>query len=361
MTSHPDFPERPQPFARWMAQSRLLDAAGTPLALYPRAAVPATDAPGPLRFGFEPAGADSEASAGGAPAPAPVYLAMRNPHVIWESLHTHGLAQPGYLDGLRRKGFDSIIVLDDAGDAIDPNMQALRETAVDLIVFEPEQVRTVAEVEAQARAAHAATLAAWRRPAAVTHAAFAAFMAGSRVVHADGSPLVTYHGTADTFDQFDADHAGKTFKIDKHGFFFAENPTEGMDADNAAHVAAFNRGDEGTGQNLRPVFLAIKNPLVIEAADIQWPYEGTVRIGGTRLFDSKERAALFEQASKGGHDGLYFPFEEHGVLQGLWVALRPEQILSVFDPIAIGQHIAYTPASRQPRPTAEASAPEIDL
>ncbi|WP_432262808.1 hypothetical protein [Cupriavidus sp. TMH.W2] len=348
MTTHSDFPERSVPFEHWIADSRLVDAANTPLPVYPRTDTPiSVEGSAPLHFTFTTP--DAPASA------APAYLAMRNPYVVWQRMHADGLTQAGYVERLRSKGFDSIVVIKDTADAIAPDMTALRDIAVQLIVFHPEQVRMVHEVEREARARREA--ASRLVPSGPVDARFAAFMAGSRVVHADGSPLVCYHGTAQAFDQFDPAHAGKTFRVDKEGIFFAENPTEGLDADTAATVASFNRGAEQFGQNIRPVFLAIRNPLVKAPIEVQWPYEGIQRIGGTKLFDSCVRAELFAQARAGGHDGLYFPFEENGALQGLWVALRPDQILSVFHPIAIGQPIAYTPALRQPRPAADPAAP----
>ncbi|HEY0820119.1 MAG TPA: hypothetical protein VGD46_15140 [Rhizobacter sp.] len=348
MTTHSDYPERPVPFAHWIADSRLVDAANTPLPVYPRTDAPASvEGSAPLHFTFTTPDACTSM--------APAFLAMRNPCVVKQAMHAEGLTQAGYVERLRSEGFDSIVVVEDGAHAIDPDMTALRDIAVELIVFHPEQVRMVHEVEREARARREA--ASCIVGSAPVDARFAAFITGSRVVHADGSPLVCYHGTAQEFDQFNPAYAGQTFRVDKEGIFFAENPTKDLDADTAATVASYRRGADQYGQNIRPVFLAIRNPLVKAPEDVQWPYEGIRRMGGTTLFDSYERATLFAQARAGGHDGLYFPFEANGALQGLWVAFRPDQILSVFDPIASGQPIAYTPALRPPRPAAETAAP----
>lgn len=58
----------------------------------------------------------------------------------------------------------------------------------------------------------------------------AASLAGTRVVDADGKPLIVYHGTLNTFEDFDPARRGEATGAPsaREGFFFASNPTTAL-------------------------------------------------------------------------------------------------------------------------------------
>jgi hypothetical protein len=120
--------------------------------------------------------------------------------------------------------------------------------------------------------------------------AFKAWFEGSKVVNADGSPLVVYHGTGADISEF------KTEKIDGgiQGAWFTSNPSlsgeYAVDRAYSANKREFfkqnphaDRLDKDFGQsaaNVMPVYLMIKNPLRVEVGDI-------AGVGGMDFVDSK--------------------------------------------------------------------------
>lgn len=75
----------------------------------------------------------------------------------------------------------------------------------------------------------------------------------SKVVDDDGQPLVVYHGTKESFNIFDFDKLGLNTGADSAeelGFFFSGENVAGE-----------------FGENLIPVYLSIKNPMVIDGLD----------------------------------------------------------------------------------------------
>ncbi len=161
--------------------------------------------------------------------------------------------------------------------------------------------------------------------------AFRDWFGGSKVVDAEGAPLVVYHGTASDFAVFDPLRAGSNFGQDSAGIFFAERPN--VAAFSAAATAGFKSGG---GDNIMPVYLAIKNPIVYEAKVVQRPFNDPRFMGGAELFDAMNKDAVIKAASDGGHDGVHVKAGADG--DGLWIAFRPEQIKSAtgnrgtFDP-----------------------------
>lgn len=163
--------------------------------------------------------------------------------------------------------------------------------------------------------------------------AFRRWFAGSKVVDADGNPLVVYHGTNQAFSGFDRSKLGNmTRAVSASEFFFTDNPAEASDyADAAAQRVIFNqdahdrevarlralaaaaerRRDfdeyerisseaddleiqavraEPQGANVMPCYLRIVNPL-----DTQHDGAG---------INTGEVRDLIQQAHAEGHDGL---------------------------------------------------------
>lgn len=135
-------------------------------------------------------------------------------------------------------------------------------------------------------------------------AAFAEWFDGSCVVDANGMPLVVYHGTDADIVEFDATRIGQNFG-DEAGFYFTSSPL---------NAAAYSGRD---GSNILPVYLSIKNPLRVD-------FPG---FNPDRQF-SLQSADILQKAHQGGHDGI-IASDSSGNL--MFIALRPEQIKSVFN------------------------------
>lgn len=120
----------------------------------------------------------------------------------------------------------------------------------------------------------------------VSSSAFKRWFGDSKVVDAEGKPLVVYHGTNDTtvFDSFTPQKG--------EAIWFS-------DAENASSYSVDEWKSEtflGNQSQVIPVYLAIKNPLVIDAGGAMWhsvKHDGKTGINSIALL-AKER----------GHDGL---------------------------------------------------------
>lgn len=150
--------------------------------------------------------------------------------------------------------------------------------------------------------------------------AFKRWFGNSKVVDENGEPLVVYHGTTEDFDSFDPD------RTVEGGFFFTADP----------HHASEYGGDKATftegNAQVKPVYLAIKNPLVVDGLTIPLSHS----------LDDIEN--LIERAKAKEHDGVYIKgFRDFGGVGDrrrfdTYIAFRPEQIKSAtgnrgtFDP-----------------------------
>lgn len=146
-------------------------------------------------------------------------------------------------------------------------------------------------------------------------AAFKRWFGDSKVVDAQGKPLVVYHGTQDgDFDTFAPSKRSK-----EPGIFFSPNPEiasayTGFDPEGNFHASKIG--------NVLPVYLKLENPLVVD-------------LGGSKT----GRAEAFAKAIAGGHDGILLKNHyDAGGVQDQWVAFRPEQIKS-----AIGNRGTFDP------------------
>lgn len=197
---------------------------------------------------------------------------------------------------------------------------------------------------------------------------FKAWFGESKVVDAHGKPLVVYHGTIGDIQQFDASRRGESTGVESAGmgFFFtadvrkAESYGEyaATDAKIAALLreaeAAERRGDWDTydakvqeyealdasfnepqgrfgGQNIVPVYLAMRNPLRVDA-------KGENAIG----FDIP---SVLRRANRGKYDGVII--ENLDDAAGL--ADRPATHYVVFEPTqiksAIGNRGTFDPTN----------------
>lgn len=152
---------------------------------------------------------------------------------------------------------------------------------------------------------------------------FKRWFGDSKVVDADGKPLVVYHGTGASFDRFDPAVYGTNFTGDYGvGFYFSQNPKD------ASRYAASSQGD---GANVMPVYLSLKNPKIVKAAYADGDLWASVP-------GAKTREELTDGLKAQGYDGVIVDGGRAGVLYVKEaVAFRPEQIKSAisnttFDP-----------------------------
>jgi hypothetical protein len=155
--------------------------------------------------------------------------------------------------------------------------------------------------------------------------AFRKWFGGSKVVDEKGEPQVVYHGTNAKFDAFDQAQNGKAQEIRGQvpGSWFAADQK----------VAGY------FGENKMPVYLSLKNPFRIGAADYLQRF----------MYNGEDPAKFRAKLEAKGHDGLIIEAEpeyeggrgpsgteEWG--QTNYVAFKPEQIKSAtgnrgtFDP-----------------------------
>ena len=139
--------------------------------------------------------------------------------------------------------------------------------------------------------------------------AFDAWFAGSKVVDDEGRPRAVYHGTRRDFEAFlHQDDAAASHRPQGAGFFFTESP------ESASWYAGVGGGAEGA--RVLPVYLDLRNPLVID-------YQGTE--------DNGEVEADITRAQEAGHDGLILRNIDDGSVETQYVAFEPSQIKSVFN------------------------------
>lgn len=186
--------------------------------------------------------------------------------------------------------------------------------------------------------------------------AFKAWFGDSKVVDADGNPLVVYHGTGATPDgefAFDPAKVGSNFGYDQSGFFFTDSErlaaqyasvtqdeiaelksriTEGQASDIERAFRMTPAGREILARHIVPSYLSIQNPLT--KADVvahpDYKDEGTTT--AVDFFDT-HRTLINRIAAEGGHDGIIV--KDRG--DSLYVPFNPTQIKSVnnsgaFDP-----------------------------
>lgn len=211
---------------------------------------------------------------------------------------------------------------DDFARAVEANPDAFIESNVDPVLV-------YANLPAEDGSGDAAVASVSRIQDQTQTEAFKRWFGDSKVVDAQGKPLVVYHGTLADFASFDPDRQGQNVFSDDVGFFFTDSPAE---ASAYADPARFD--DEGGSQpNVMPVYLAIKNPKIVDVGELE-----------PALWYDVEGQKEVEDAQQSGHDGLIVRTKD--VWQGesrphnLYVAFRPNQIKS-----ATGNNGQFDPAN----------------
>ena len=171
--------------------------------------------------------------------------------------------------------------------------------------------------------------------------AFKRWFGDSKVVDADGKPLVVYHGTrtkGEAIDSFDLQKSGS--KTDSgwmgKGFYFGDQRT----ADAYAGHYEFNPDHFPEGGQVYPVYLSLQNPAILKDSERNDGPRTMVR----ELLDLADSATA-EQVREGliasGYDGvIYERFSPYGNGYKEYVAFNPGQIKS-----AIGNRGTFDPAN----------------
>lgn len=199
--------------------------------------------------------------------------------------------------------------------------------------------------------------------------AFKNWFGNSKVVDADGKPLVVYHGTTADFSSFDPRRKGEATRSDSaaYGFFFSRSPEIATDyatmlegrstrekriAVEEAEKHARKTGNwanyerlveeyEGvelaersgitSGANILPVFLSLKNPEVVDLSGKSWKDYEFADALYTAFRNRRDGVIL--------HNVVDSPKNE-AVPGDVYVAFRPEQIKS-----ATGNRGTYDPTN----------------
>jgi hypothetical protein len=130
---------------------------------------------------------------------------------------------------------------------------------------------------------------------------FREWFGDSKVVDADGKPLVVYHGTT----------SPKDFGKFRTPAYFTSSPDGArlFGEDAALQGVADENEDLVIGSRIMPVYLSIKNPMVVSG------------FGEFAEWTARDRT----KAEKNGYDGLQVVMPDG---EQLWMAFRPEQIKS---------------------------------
>lgn len=164
----------------------------------------------------------------------------------------------------RRAGEELREILDAAGvDADTASMEDIR-AAVTLFEegrsFDQEALPETIDIDGVARPTRNSEGQQIARDEAGVRA-FWAWFGDSKVVDAEGRPLVVYHGTAASFDEFKTDGRWKT---EGAGAFFSSDPNV------AGTYVATQRSVEGDAPQIYPVYLALDNMPSVDFGGQNW-------------------------------------------------------------------------------------------
>jgi len=136
---------------------------------------------------------------------------------------------------------------------------------------------------------------------------FKRWFGDSKVVDENGKPLVVYHGTGFDFDVFEGARKGT-----EKAYFFSQDP------ELASSFATTSAGAYDGSASVMPVYLSMKNPLVID-------YKGGVKWGNDRLMKQ-----MLDQVWSGKHDGViaHNVIDGHGDPTTIFAVVEPTQIKS---------------------------------
>ena len=337
-------------FERWFGNSKMIDAEGKPQRLYHMTAAEFTE--------FKPGGHDPSLSGrviyltpyphaipaghntGGTvrgeryrpgTSVMPVYASIQRPLYIFdaddakyaERFKLDSFAFPRTvsdksLAALKEAGYDGIVY---GGYRDAEGFDIYTGRNVEIIAFEPTQIKSAIGNAGTFDPEDPNILRNPRRrvrhnPQPQTETpAFKRWFGASKVVDAEGNPLVVYHGTSATFDTFDVKESFDG------GFHFgtAEAATNRI-ADGAGLDPSGWRHELSVYPNIMPVYLSIQRPLRLSFD----PY------------DEETWAEGIERAKDKGYDGIVYPNAVEGGES--WVAFSPTQIKS-----AIGNRGTFDP------------------
>lgn len=187
-----------------------------------------------------------------------------------------------------------------------PGFKSLRLTDADIIqaYILPARGFVTRSKETGAQSLERAMMAFSRTATDQTQTeAFKRWFAGSRVVDADGKPLVVYHGTGADFSVFTRDRAGATSGAANAGmgFFFTDQP----------EVAGRYAAMSGGAQSVMPVYLSLQNPIRLTAKNMM------------------EADKLLQSQMKPEHDGAIIEVAmRDGGVQTVFMAKESSQVKS---------------------------------
>lgn len=159
----------------------------------------------------------------------------------------------------------------------------------------------------------------------VTSSSFKKWFDNSKVVDANGNPLVVYHGTSADFSEFDSGKIGSRHPFSKEGFYATSSQEmASIYADSITNSATkFNPNSKFSkpvrnGANVMPLYVSLQNPLIVT----------TDSLSAEETLD-RDNGQLVIDARKAGHDGVIVKRERGDEYDNVAVvAFKPEQVKS---------------------------------
>jgi hypothetical protein len=151
---------------------------------------------------------------------------------------------------------------------------------------------------------------------------FRRWFGDSKVMDAEGKPLVVYHGTSRSFDTFDR----------KAGLRFTSNKKAGIDTLGSWFTKSADTARELYGNFIVPTYLSIKKPISVDGDTAFKAIKVAMeRAGGPEQYRERMKAM--------GYDGIVLrDVNLDGIKQTAYIAFEPEQIKS-----AIGNRGTFDP------------------
>lgn len=256
----------------------------------------------------------------------------------------YGKAVPGWLDDEAEAG--RMLYYDPQkeapGNRVSSGVTMNRSAEPGNPRLEGASVRSGEDLRKFRAEARAAATARFSLPAAPEEqeqsAAFRNWFGDSKVVDAQGSPQVVYHGTAGDFETFDPARRGRStlHGTAQLGEFFSVSPEVASDFVPTSpdyDTPPYTGRKMRSGGNVMPVYLSIQNPyLGLHPEEFQ---------SMVARNDRNESAELRRRLEAEGHDGIFIRASDSGEFEfraDTWVSFRPEQIKSAtgnrgtFDP-----------------------------
>lgn len=323
-------------FWRWIGDTKVADEHGRPMVVYHGSALPSLIEAGEFNaqrssdmigayFSADPDVAASYAEMdaeveGDAPYIIPVYLSLRNPVVLSDGL-SHQVITPEERDAWIAQGYDGVVGV-------------WNGKPIEFVAFHPTQVKSAVGNSgyfdpSDGRIRHRESeqelplLNDKGRPIASDPTALARFWewAGdTKAVDAQGRPRVLYHGTAGSIEAFDPALVGSRHVDMEVGpaYYFTD------DVKTASWYAKDSGKQAKGGANVVPVYLSMKNPLIVDFQEegIEYLEEELVR------------------AKENGHDGLICRNYNDGGVSDHYIVFDPAQVKS-----AIGNEGTFDPSS----------------